>query len=113
VSSHPVVVDHPTDPQRDLILAAQSSALAACGRGDLVQLGLVAGGEQVLAFAGALLCERRVAAAHQPLPGVVRVGDLGHVLLVEQRQLQRIGLDEGLDLSGAQRGSPALRSQTW
>src|SRR6267142_1823460 len=49
---------------------------------------------------------RRVAAAHQPLAGIVRGADLDEVLLIKQRQLQRIGLNEGLDLRGAQRGNP-------
>ena len=56
--------------------------------GDLAQVGL-GGGQQVLALAGALGGQDRVAAGDQPLAGVVRAGDLGQVLLVEQRQLQR------------------------
>jgi hypothetical protein len=45
-------------------------------------------------------------AAHQPLAGVVGVGDLKQVVLIKQRQLQRPGLDQRLDLRGAQRGDP-------
>src|SRR4029077_4508385 len=41
------------------------------GCGDLVQLG-GGGGQQLVAFAGPLGCEGRVAAAHQPLAGIVR-----------------------------------------
>jgi len=47
-----------------------------------------------------------VVAAHQPLAGKLRGGDLEQVLLVEQRQLQSTGCDEGLDLGGAQRADP-------
>ena len=64
------------------------------------------GGQQLLAFAGALLGQRGVVAAHQPLAGKLRGGDLEEVLLVKQRQLQRALLDEGLDLRGAQRADP-------
>ena len=64
------------------------------------------GGQQVLAFAGPLFGQRGVAAAHQPLTGIVRGVDLGEVVFVEQAQLQRVGFDEGLDLWGAQRGDP-------
>jgi hypothetical protein len=45
-------------------------------------------------------------AAHQPLAGVVGVGDLEQVLLVEQRQLQRRVVDQDPDLVGAQRADP-------
>jgi hypothetical protein len=57
-------------------------------------------GQQLGAFAGALVGQRGVVAAHQPLAGVVRMGDLEQVLLVKQRQLQRPSFDEGLDLGG-------------
>ena len=57
-------------------------------RGDLVQLG-VGGGQQLVAFAGALGGQGRVAAAHQPLAGIVRGADLEEVVLIEQRQLKR------------------------
>jgi hypothetical protein len=67
---------------------------------------LLGGGEQVLALAGAFDGQRRVAAAHQSLAGVVRVGDLEQVVLVEQGQLDRALLDQGLDLRGAQRADP-------
>ena len=40
--------------------------------------------EQVLALAGAVGGQHRVAAGDQPLAGEVRAGDLGQVLLVEQ-----------------------------
>src|SRR5512142_1961558 len=52
--------------------------------GDLGQVRLGCG-QQVLALAGALGGQDRVAAGDQPLPGVVRGADLGEVLLIEQR----------------------------
>ena len=60
------------------------------------------GGEQVVAFAGALVGQGGVAAGDQPFAGVVGVGDLGQVLLVEQAHLQRpvVGGQRG-DLRGA------------
>ena len=96
-----------TLPTRSAILSlpAQRAPVAAGGCGDLVQLG-GGGGQQLVAFAGPLGGQRGVAAAHQPLAGIVRGVDLEQVLLVKQRQLQRIGLNEGLDLRGAQRGDP-------
>ena len=105
VLGHLELVDHLAHPQRDLVPPAQRPAVAAGGRGDLVQL-VFGGGQQLVAFAGPLGGQRRVVAAHQPLAGIVRGADLDEVLLVEQRQLQRVGLDEGLDLRGAQRADP-------
>ena len=67
---------------------------------------VLGGRQQLVAFAGALVGQGRVVAAHQPLAGIVRVADLEQVLLIEQRQLQRPVLDEGLDLGGAQRADP-------
>src|SRR6266568_8915688 len=50
---------------------------------------LLGGGQQVLALAGPLGGQQRVAAGDQPLAQVVRAGDLGQVLLIEQGHLQR------------------------
>ena len=74
---------------------------------DLVEVG-VGGGEQVGAFAGAFVGQRRVAAGDQPFAGVVGMGDLGEVGLVEQGQLERpvVGGERG-HRGGAQRGDPA------
>jgi hypothetical protein len=64
--------------------------------------------DQLAAFAGPLLCQGGVAAADQPLPGIVRVADLGQVLLIEQRQLQRPILSgQRGHRRGAQRAHPA------
>jgi len=70
---------------------------------DLGQEG-VGGGQQILALAGALGGQQRVPAGDQPLAGVIRAGDLGQVLLVEQRHLQRAaGGGELADRRGAGR----------
>src|SRR5262249_17714400 len=66
---------------------------------------LLGRGQQVFALADALFGEDGVAAADQPLAGEIRAGDLGQVLLIEQRQLQRPVVGHQLpDRGGAQRG---------
>jgi hypothetical protein len=50
---------------------------------------VLGGGQQTFPFPGAFVGQRGVAAADQPLAGVVGVRDLGEVLRVEQRHLQR------------------------
>ena len=64
-----------TLPTRSAILSvpAQRPVVAAGGCGDLVQL-VFGGGQQLVAFAGPLGGQGRVAAAHQPLAGIVRGG---------------------------------------
>src|SRR5215471_9759388 len=62
--------------------------------------------KQFAAFACALGGQRRVAADDQPLAGEIGADDLGQVALVEQRQLQRPVIGEGLDGGGAQCGNP-------
>ena len=70
---------------------------------------LLGGGEQVLAGAGAVGGQHRVAAGDQPLAGEVGGGDLGEVLLIEQRHLQRAAVGHQLaDGRGAQRGDPPV-----
>ena len=70
-------------------------------------------GEQVGAFAGAFGGKERVTARHEAFARVVGMGDLGEVLIVEQRHLQRpvIGGQRG-DGRGAQResASPSHRA---
>ena len=83
-----LLVDHLAHGQGDGVLAAQWPAGPPGGLVYLVQLGL-GGGQQLAALAGPLGFEERVVAGDEPLPGVVRGGDLGHVGLVEQG-----GLDE-------------------
>jgi hypothetical protein len=50
---------------------------------------LLDGGQQGLALAGAFLGEGGVAAGDEPLAGEIIRRDLGEILLIEQRQLQR------------------------
>ena len=65
--------------------------------------------QEVFAFAGAFAGQDGVAAGDQPLAGEVRGGDLGQVLLIEQRQLQRSVIGHQLlDRRGAQRGDPPV-----
>src|SRR5512139_2846630 len=94
-----------TDPQRDRVLAAQRPPLAAGAGGDGGEF-FFGGRQQLLAFTGPLFGQHGVVAAHQPLAGKLRGADLEQALLIEQRQLQRALLDEGLDLRGAQRADP-------
>jgi len=69
---------------------------------------VLGGGEQLAAFAGPFVGQERVAAGDEAFAGVVGVGDLGEVVLVEQGRLQRsAGRGQGLDGRGAQRGQPA------
>ena len=100
-----VAVDHRADPECDGVLATQRAALAPGRGGDLGEFGL-GRVQQGVAFGGALLGQRRVAAAHQPFAEVVRAGDSEEIVFVEQRQLDRPLLDQGLDLRGAQRSDP-------
>ena len=86
VLGHLVLVDDLADPEPDLVRAGQS---AGGDRGGDRGAGGLGGGQQLGAFAGALGGQGRVAAGDQPFAGVVGVGDLGEVLLVEQGQLQR------------------------
>ncbi len=98
-------VDHLAHGQGDGVFAAQRPA-GPPGRGiDLRQLG-PGGLQQLAALAGPLICQERVAAGDQPLPGVVRGGDLGHVGVIEQGRLDRADGHQRLDRRAAQRGDP-------
>ena len=67
------------------------------------------GGQQVLALAGAVGGQDRVAAGDQPLAGEVIGGDLREVLLIEEAELERAVVGhELLDGRGAQRGDPPV-----
>ena len=59
-----------------------------------------------LALARPLLGQQGVVASDQTLAGIVGADELGQVLLVEQRQLQRLGLDQGAHLPRPQRADP-------
>ena len=100
-----VLAQRPVGLDADLVGVAEPPGIDLAF--DLGQEGL-GGGQQVLALASALLGQQRVAAGHQPLPGVVRAGDLDQVLLVEQAKLQRAAvLGQLLDGGGAQRSDPS------
>src|SRR5664279_5939103 len=85
VLGHLVAADDLPDPDPDLGGTAQ--APGAGGGDDLCQLG-VGGVQQGQASAGPLGSQGRVTARDQAFAGVVRVGDLGEVGLVEQGHLQ-------------------------
>ena len=81
VLAHLAPVDDLADPDPDLVGVDEP---AGGDRGDdLAEVG-VGGGQQGGALAGAFVGQRRVTAGHQPLAGVVGMGDLGEVGLVEQ-----------------------------
>ena len=80
-----VAVDDPPDGEPDLVRSAQGAGLDA--RDDRGELGRDRG-EEVLALAGPLLRERRVAADDERLIGKVGALDLGQVALVEQAELE-------------------------
>jgi hypothetical protein len=86
VLAHLVLVDDRADRDADLVGAGQP-ARADAGDDGFQQF--VGGGQQVVAFAGAFGGQQWVAAGDQPLAGELGVADLGHVLGVEQRHLQR------------------------
>ena len=92
---------------------------------DLLEL-LLGGGEERVAFAGALSGELGVAADHEPLTGEFLAGDLGEVRLVKQRQLQIARAYQRADLGALQRaamkhtiargplvGTPHWKSEPW
>ena len=57
-------------------------------------------------LAGALLGQERVLAHDKTLAGKLGSGDLGEIALVEQRELQGTGVEQGADLWGPERGDP-------
>ena len=75
---------------------------------------LLGGGEQVLAGAGPVGGQDRVAAGDEPLAGELGRGDLGEVLLVEQGQLEGAVVGHELaDGGGAQGGDPPVGVRVW
>src|SRR5580765_2121151 len=90
------------DLEGDLGLAAQWIARTPNGGGDDGEIGF-GRRQQVLALARALAREIGIAADDQPLARIVRRRDRCHVTLVEQRHLQRPGLDQRPDGRRAQR----------
>lgn len=92
------------DPEPDLVRATEPARVHRSQDGGQGGFG---GGEQLVAFAGPLGGQERVAARASRSPGV-GMGDFGEVLLVEQGRLQRpTCCGERLDRRGPQRGQPA------
>jgi hypothetical protein len=84
VLGHLVPADDPPDPHPDL---AGTGKAPGIGGDDLGQLN-IGGFQQCQAFAGLLGGQGGVTARDQAFPGIVGVGDLGEVGLVEQGHLQ-------------------------
>ena len=91
--------------EADLGLAAQRLGGAVHGVVDRRQLAL-GGGEQILALEPPGAGEIGVAADDEALARIVVGGDAGEVALVEQRELEGAGVEQGADLRGAQRSDP-------
>ena len=104
VLGHLLRVHHPPCPQADR--GGRAQATAADHAGDLRER-LLGGRKERLALAGALLGERRVATHDEPLAGKLRTRDLDEVALVEERELEIAGRDEGADGGGPQAAHPA------
>ena len=90
-----VLVDDSADPQANLALLPQPSALDHPLHLGQLPLG---GRDQRDACLCTVLGDERVPTNHQPLPGVVTMGDLHQIALIEQRRLDRPILDEGAHL---------------
>ncbi len=99
-----VALQRGPDLKADLIGAGKRAALHT--RGDLRKAAL-GRGQQLLALARPVGGDERVAAHDQPLARIVLSGDLGQVVLIKQRQLQRPVLDQLADLRCLQRRDPA------
>ena len=103
------LIDDLADLDADLVGVVQPARLDR--RPDFAQF-FLGGGQQGFALGGALGGQRGIAAADQPLAGVSGVGDLGEVLLIEQRHLQRpVVAGQRRDGRGAQGGDPARAGQ--
>ena len=105
VLAHPVATQCGAGREADLGGSGERAARTAIGDLGEAVLGLV---EQLFAFAGTLGTDERVSADDEPLAGIL-VGrvDLGQVGLVKERQLQRAGGGQPLDLRRLQRADPA------
>jgi hypothetical protein len=77
-------VDDTAHREADAVRSAQAARLDAGDDGREACLG---GGEQVLALAGPLGREQRVAADDEALTRIVRAADLGQGALVEEAEL--------------------------
>ena len=105
VLGHLVAIDDLADGDTDGIATAQRSFgrdARGPGSGEL----LLGGGQQLLALARPLVGQQRIAADDEPLARIIGRGDLRHVAVVEQRELQLAGVDELADRRCPQRGDP-------
>ncbi len=100
----PVALERGPDRQADLVGAVQRAALHALG--DLLKAAL-GRGQKLLALARPVGGHERVAAHDQPLARILLGGDLGQVVLIEQRELQRPLFDQLSDLRRLERRDPA------
>src|SRR5258708_33790846 len=87
--------------QTNLLATTQRFLLTLGGFHDLGQL-FLRSLQQFLSFAAPLFSQQRIATSDQPLAWVGRMLNLGQIVLVEQRQLQRAALHQLLDLNGFQ-----------
>jgi len=94
----------------DLAFAAERLLGATHGvlDGGEVALGC---GEQVLALAPPRHGEIGIAAHDEALARIVVGGDAGEIALIEQRELEGAGIEQGADLRGAQRANPVEPGQ--
>ena len=88
VLGHLVAVEHLAEAQGDRVLAPQRSARALACADEVFEVGL-GRGEQRLALSGPLFGQERVLRTDESLTGIVGMGDLAEVHLVEQAHLQR------------------------
>src|SRR5260370_21732322 len=93
VLGHFVMIDHRTDRECDLILAAQRSFLAP-NTGLNVEQFPLRGIEQSAPLACALAGEQRRATGNQALARIVGRGDLSEIALVKERKLNGSSLGE-------------------
>src|SRR6266478_3217103 len=90
-------------PRRELATFLKTEAVPQLLDGGEVAFGR---DEQILALAASRNGEIRIAAHDQALTGIVVCRDAGEIALVEQRELEGAGIEQGLDCRCAQRGDP-------
>ena len=104
---HLVPAQDGSGAERDLVHSPKRAPLAAGGLYQLVQV-LLRSLQEFLAAARRPLGPDRIAAYHQALARIVVTGDLGHVLLVEERQLEAVLLRQLADGRLAQGRDPVI-----
>ena len=101
---HLELVDHLADLEPDLVGADEASLL---NRRDDGGEGFFGGDQQLAALALAFFGQERIATSDQPFAGVVGMGELGQVALVEEAELEgSVVFDQGGDLGRPQAGQP-------